>query len=108
MSAMITRTLAAAAAGLVAAVLAAACQRAAPPAWEVDNPIQPLPKAPLGISAINLTALKDPRGNALPPVTPERVRLGRWLFFDRRLSGDGSVACSTCHRPENAFSEPTP
>src|SRR3954463_11459573 len=107
MSGMITRMLAAAAAGLSAVVLAAACQRPAPP-WEVDNPIQPLPKAPLGITGINLTALKDPRGNPLPPVTPERVRLGRWLFYDRRLSGDSSVACSTCHRPENAFSEPTP
>jgi cytochrome c peroxidase len=36
------------------------------------------------------------------------VRLGRWLFYDRRLSGDGSVACASCHRPEYAFSEPTP
>src|SRR5436190_16578439 len=105
-SAMFNRTLAAAAAALIAAVLAAACQRSAPPSWELENPIRPLPKAPLGVS-INLAALRDPRGNAMPAVTPERVRLGRWLFYDRRLSGDGSVACSTCHRPENAFSEPT-
>jgi cytochrome c peroxidase len=35
------------------------------------------------------------------------VRLGRWLFFDPRLSADGTVSCATCHRPENAFSEPT-
>ena len=104
---MIKRMLAAAVAGLTAAVLAAACQKPAPPAWEVDNPIRPLPKAPLGIN-INLAALSDPRHNPMPPVTPERVRLGRWLFYDRRLSGDGSVSCSTCHRPENAFSEPTP
>ncbi len=60
----------------------------------------PLPKSPLGVD-IELASLKE-------PPTPERVRLGRWLFYDRRLSGDGSVACSTCHRPENAFSEPTP
>ena len=107
-SAMNTRTLATAAAGLIVIALAAACRQPSPPAWELANPIQPIPKAPLGISGINLTSLKDPRGNVLPPVTPERVRLGRWLFYDRRLSGDGSVACSTCHRPENAFSEPTP
>jgi cytochrome c peroxidase len=100
--------LAAAAAASIAVALAAACQRPSPPpAWEAANPVRPLPKAPLGIS-INLASLKDPRGNPLPPVTPERVRLGRWLFYDRRLSGDASVACSTCHRPENAFSEPTP
>jgi cytochrome c peroxidase len=35
------------------------------------------------------------------------VRLGRWLFYDTRLSSDGTVACATCHRPENAFSQPT-
>ena len=40
--------------------------------------------------------------------TPERVRLGRWLFYDKRLSADNNIACSTCHRPEHAFSEPTP
>lgn len=39
---------------------------------------------------------------------PRRVRLGRWLFYDRRLSVDGTVSCATCHRPEFAFSEPTP
>ena len=103
---MFNRTLAAAVAALTAAVMATACQRSAPPPWELDNPIRPLPKAPLGVS-INLAALRDSRGNPMPAVTPERVRLGRWLFYDRRLSGDGSVACATCHRPENAFSEPT-
>jgi cytochrome c peroxidase len=37
-----------------------------------------------------------------------RVRLGRLLFFDRRLSADSTVACANCHRPEYAFSELTP
>src|SRR5262249_25415636 len=65
-----------------------------------DNPILPLPKPPLGI---------DSQFSDLPePPKPERVRLGRWLFFDKRLSGDQTIACATCHRPENAFSEPTP
>jgi cytochrome c peroxidase len=36
------------------------------------------------------------------------VRLGRWLFFDRRLSRDGTIACASCHQPEFAFSQPTP
>lgn len=38
---------------------------------------------------------------------PTRTRLGRWLFFDTRLSADGSISCASCHRPEHAFSEPT-
>jgi cytochrome c peroxidase len=33
------------------------------------------------------------------PVTPERVRLGRSLFFDPRISIDGTVSCSRCHLP---------
>src|SRR3990172_9864719 len=34
------------------------------------------------------------------PQTPEKVELGRKLFFDRRLSGDGTMSCSSCHDPE--------
>jgi len=68
------------------------------PAWELDNPVRPLPAPPLGSPADFA---------ATPWVTPEKVRLGRWLFFDARLSADGTISCATCHRPEHAFSEPT-
>jgi cytochrome c peroxidase len=33
------------------------------------------------------------------PTSPARVALGRKLFFDPRLSVDGTVSCQTCHRP---------
>ena len=74
--------------------------------WEAGNPIVPIPDPPLGIGTdkelpAKLTDFEN-------PPTPERVRLGRWLFFDKRLSADNTIACATCHRPENAFSEPTP
>lgn len=96
-----------AAAVLATALLAGCRQPQAPaPPWEAANPIKPLPKAPLGIS-IDLSSLTDSHGKHIE-ITPERVRLGRWLFYDRRLSGDGSVGCVTCHQPEYAFSEPTP
>lgn len=39
------------------------------------------------------------------PQTPEKVALGEKLFFDGRLSVDGTVACSTCHDPARAFSD---
>jgi cytochrome c peroxidase len=42
------------------------------------------------------------------PVTAGRIALGRQLFFDPRLSRDGSVSCSTCHRPDRAFSDGRP
>ena len=42
-----------------------------------------------------------PKDMATPesPVTPERVRLGRRLFFDPRISVDGTVSCARCHQP---------
>ncbi len=33
------------------------------------------------------------------PITPERVELGRKLFFDPRISDDGTVSCARCHQP---------
>lgn len=39
------------------------------------------------------------------PQTPEKVELGKKLFFDRRLSGDGTMSCATCHMPELAFTD---
>ena len=79
------------------------CSRAelaAPPPWEVENPIRSLAPPPLGLEYYFEDAKEQP--------VPARVRLGRWLFYDTRLSADGTVACATCHRPEHAFSEPTP
>lgn len=40
------------------------------------------------------------------PNTPEKVALGRRLFFDKRLSSDNSVSCATCHDPTAGFSDP--
>ncbi|MBK9517719.1 MAG: cytochrome-c peroxidase [Anaeromyxobacter sp.] len=77
----------------------AAARPEAPPAWEADNPLRPLPEPPLGSPADFA---------AVPWVTPAKVRLGRWLFFDARLSADGTISCASCHRPEHGFSEPTP
>lgn len=39
------------------------------------------------------------------PLTSEGVALGRLLFFETRLSGNNSISCSSCHRPELAFSD---
>jgi cytochrome c peroxidase len=45
---------------------------------------------PLGLPASN-------------PLTEERVSLGRRLFFDRRLSLNGTQSCGMCHIPEQGF-----
>lgn len=43
-----------------------------------------------------------PEDNA---TTPQRVALGKRLYFDERLSKDGSVACATCHDVTRAFTD---
>jgi len=37
-----------------------------------------------------------------------RIQLGRYLFYDRRLSVNGTIACATCHRQELAFTDGLP
>lgn len=39
------------------------------------------------------------------PYSPEKAELGRLLYFDTRLSADGSVSCATCHSPKFAFTD---
>jgi cytochrome c peroxidase len=39
------------------------------------------------------------------PLTLEKIELGRHLFYDRRLSGNGTQSCADCHRQSSAFSE---
>ncbi|MEW6219057.1 MAG: cytochrome c peroxidase [Thermodesulfobacteriota bacterium] len=50
-----------------------------------------------------------PLGEAPPsrlnPLTPAKIALGTMLFFDRRLSGDGTMSCASCHIPELAFAD---
>ena len=50
-----------------------------------------------------LAALGDPPIPADNPMTPAKIELGKLLFFDTRLSGDASIACSTCHEPNQGW-----
>jgi cytochrome c peroxidase len=49
---------------------------------------------------------------ALPPhrdgFTPQQIDLGRYLFFDPVLSGDGTLACASCHDPARGLSDGRP
>lgn len=42
------------------------------------------------------------------PQTPEKIELGKKLFFDPRLSGNDHWACSTCHSPSFGYSDGLP
>jgi cytochrome c peroxidase len=46
-----------------------------------------------------------PRIPADNPLTADKVRLGRYLFYDKRMSGSGTRDCATCHRQELAFTD---
>ena len=72
-----------------------------PEAGPLANP-RSLQQAGLPIAA---TRERIPRNN---PQTPEKISLGEKLFFDGRLSADGTVACSTCHDPARAFTDGRP
>lgn len=39
------------------------------------------------------------------PVSPEKAELGRHLFYEKRLSGNGTQACSSCHEQARAFTD---
>jgi len=39
------------------------------------------------------------------PLTVEKIALGRKLFFDRRLSANGTMSCAMCHVPEQGFTQ---
>ena len=36
---------------------------------------------------------------------PDAAHFGQWLYFDTRFSGNGEVACATCHDPEQGFAD---
>ncbi len=43
-----------------------------------------------------------PAGN---PMTAAKVELGRYLFYDKRMSVNGKQSCGSCHRQELAFTD---
>jgi cytochrome c peroxidase len=42
------------------------------------------------------------------PLTKEKIELGRFLFFDKRMSQNNTISCSTCHIPALAFTDGQP
>ena len=41
------------------------------------------------------------------PLSEEGVALGKKLFFDKKLSGNNTQACASCHKPQNSFTDNT-
>ena len=69
------------------------------------------------VLAVSRTASYDwnlPTGYPRPkvpednPMSDTKVELGRWLFYDTRLSGNNTMSCATCHIQTLAFTDGKP
>jgi cytochrome c peroxidase len=58
--------------------------------------------SPKGIDGIAWASIYIPADNV---PNPERIALGRKLYFDTRLSKDGTLACATCHDISRGFTD---
>jgi cytochrome c peroxidase len=61
---------------------------------------KPLIRIPLGLPPFDAPLANQP--------TVERVALGRRLFFEKSLSGNNSVSCVSCHKPEFGYADDRP
>jgi cytochrome c peroxidase len=58
---------------------------------------------PLGLDKAQLQI----KGLEANPLTRAKIELGRQLYFDKRLSSDGTVACADCHHPDDGYARHT-
>lgn len=80
-------------------VLMAACK----PDKEEDDPDTGFQTTPYTLAIPpNFPPMTIPADN---PMTEEGVRLGRFLFYEERLSGNNAMSCASCHAPQFAFTD---
>lgn len=79
---------------LAAVLVLTVAERGSAPATAQSQypPLAPLPPVP------------EPPDN---PITPEKVELGWLLYFDPRMSADGSMSCNSCHPASTGWAAPT-
>lgn len=66
------------------------------PSHFINNvPGQPLPTSVNGID-------NTPADN---PITNDGATLGRVLFYDKKLSANGTISCASCHKQDKGFSD---
>ncbi|MHC4673773.1 MAG: cytochrome-c peroxidase [Planctomycetota bacterium] len=70
------------------------------PAAPLEKETVKLPQVPLGLPPVPI-----PDNNKM---TPQKIELGKMLYFDKRLSKNNQIACATCHEPKTAWAENRP
>lgn len=73
---------------------------------DVEDVYTPIP-ASLNIPALFQQKLIAPLVPNNNPLTEEGITLGKKLFFEKRLSGDNTQSCASCHSPQNSFTDDT-
>lgn len=69
--------------------------------WETEKVVEPVAWPQIE----GYEAMKIPADN---PMSRAKVELGKQLFYDERLSGDGSRSCYSCHRKEHGLTDGLP
>ena len=64
-----------------------------------DEPLEV--KVPVGLQALTLNVYVPPSN----PLTKGKVELGKQLYFEPRVSLDGTVSCATCHNPVKGWTD---
>lgn len=84
-----------------------------------DESVLNLPETPFDYKSLNLPGhFTTNSGGPLPtsvngtdntpatnPITNDGATLGRVLFYDRKLSANGTIACASCHKQDKGFSD---
>lgn len=60
------------------------------------------PKAPVFPVPRGLPPILWPKDN---PYSPAKAELGRLLYYDKRISADGTLSCASCHDPKKGFTD---
>ena len=66
------------------------------------QPVMPVGKTVQIQAPHGLPPIPVPADN---PLTEETIALGRRLYYDPQLSGDGTISCASCHAPQYSFSD---
>lgn len=82
---------------ILVAIVIVSCKDDEEPSQEVTHDTTPY--------ALDYGTFAAPTIPADNPITQQGVVLGKMLFYDKGLSGDGSLACAGCHRQEDAFTD---